>query len=276
MGSLEGKVALVTGAARGQGRSHAVCLAREGASVIAVDICDEIEAVSYQLSTVDDLKETVRLVEDLDGKIVANVADVRNYDQLDAAVRDGVAELGPLDIVVANAGIWAVSVDQPRERARRERVWQDTLDVNLTGVWHTLEATVPDMVARGAGGSIILISSTAGLKGSTANDLSLTAYTATKHALVGLMRGYAKDLAPYSIRVNTVHPTGVTTPMNMNDIVSEYLAKNPSLADVMANAMPVPSVEPVDISNAIVYLAGDTGRYVTGVTLSVDAGFNIA
>lgn len=275
VGSLEGKVALVTGAARGQGRSHAVRLAQEGASIIAVDICDQIEAVTYPLSTPEDLKETARLVEMLDKRIVTYQADVRDFAQLSSATDHGIGELGPLDIVVANAGIWAVSVDQPQDRARRERVWQDTIDVNLTGVWHTLEATIPAMVARGAGGSVTLISSTAGLKGSTANDLSLTAYTAAKHALVGLMRGYAKDLAPYSIRVNTVHPTGVTTPMNMNDVVSTYLEKNPSLAEVMANALPVPSVEPVDISNAIVYLASDSGRYVTGVTLSVDAGFNI-
>jgi SDR family mycofactocin-dependent oxidoreductase len=276
VGTLDGKVALVTGAARGQGRSHALRLAEEGASIIAIDICGEIEAVSYPMSTPEDLKETTRLVEEQDQQIHAQIADVRDYAALSAAIEEGVAQLGPIDIVVANAGIWAVSVDQPQERARRERVWQDTLDVNLTGVWHTLEATVPAMVARGEGGSITIISSTAGLKGSTANDLSLTAYTAAKHALVGLMRGYAKDLAPYSIRVNTVHPTGVTTPMNMNTIVEEYMAKNPSLALVMANPMPVPSVEPVDISNAVVYLAGPSGRYVTGVTLSVDAGFNIA
>jgi SDR family mycofactocin-dependent oxidoreductase len=276
MGSLEGKVALVTGAARGQGRSHAVRLAQEGASIIAVDICDDIEAVSYQLSTPEDLKETVRLVEELDQRIEAHIADVRDYAQLAAAVDAGIAKLGPLDIVVANAGIWAVSVDQPQERARRETVWKDTIDVNLTGVWHTLEATVPAMVERGAGGAVIIISSTAGLKGSTANDLSLTAYTAAKHALVGLMRGYAKDLAPHMIRVNTIHPTGVTTQMNMNDVVYEYLEKRPSLMDVMANAMPVPAVDPLDISNAVAYLAADSGRYVTGVTLSVDAGFNIA
>jgi len=276
MGSLEGKVALVTGAARGQGRSHAIRLAQEGASIVAVDICDDIEAVSYQLSTPEDLKETVRLVEEQDQQIDAHIADIRDYEQLSAAIEAGTAKLGPLDVVVANAGIWAVSVEQPQERARRELVWKDTIDVNLTGVWHTLEATVPAMVERGAGGAIVITSSTAGLKGSTANDLSLTAYTAAKHALVGLMRGYAKDLAPHMIRVNTVHPTGVTTQMNMNDVVSEYLEKRPSLMDVMANPMPVPSVDPLDISNAVLYLVADSGRYVTGVTLSVDAGFNIA
>jgi SDR family mycofactocin-dependent oxidoreductase len=276
MGSLDGKVALVTGAARGMGRSHAVRLAEEGASIIAVDLCGPIEAVSYPLSAPEDLDETRRLVEAQRQRIVARIADVRDFARLSEAIDAGIAELGPIDIVVANAGIWAVSAAQPRDRARRAIVWRDTIDVNLTGVWHTLEATVPQMIERGAGGSIILISSTAGLKGSTANDLSLTAYTAAKHGLVGLMRGYAKDLAPHMIRVNSIHPTGVPTGMNMNDIVSAFVSATPGVGDAMDNAMPVQMVEPVDISNAVVYLAADSGRFVTGVTLSVDAGFNIA
>jgi SDR family mycofactocin-dependent oxidoreductase len=276
MGSLDGKVALITGAARGQGRSHACRLAAEGANIIAVDICAPIDSVSYPLATPADLRETQRLVEDLDRRLVARIADVRDFDALSAAVNDGIAELGPIDIVVANAGIWSVAVDEPTDRARREMVWRDNLDVNLTGVWHTLEATVPAMVERGAGGCIVMTSSTAGLKGTTSNDLSLTAYTAAKTALVGLMKGYARDLAPYSIRVNTVHPTGVNSPMNQNDVSEAYFAKIAGMDTLMGNPMPVGLIDPIDVSNAIVYLAADSGRYVTGVTLSVDAGFNIA
>jgi SDR family mycofactocin-dependent oxidoreductase len=275
VGSLDGKVALVTGAARGMGRSHALRLAEEGASIIAVDICGPIEAVSYPLSTVADLEETRRLVQEQHGRIVTRVADVRDFGALSDAIDYGISELGPLDIVVANAGIWAVSAEQPHDRARREAVWRDTLDVNLTGVWHTLEATIPGMVDRGAGGSLILINSTAGLRASTAGDLSLTAYSAAKHALVGLMRGYAKDLAPHMIRVNSIHPTGVPTGMNLNDVVAAFIATTSGVSDAMDNAMPIPMVDPIDISNAVIYLAADSGRYITGVTLSVDAGFNI-
>jgi SDR family mycofactocin-dependent oxidoreductase len=276
MGQLEGKVALITGAARGQGRSHALRLAQEGADIIAVDICAQIDTVNFPLSTLEDLKETARQVEALDRRIVARQADTRNLAQLKEAVSAGVAELGRLDIVSANAGIFCIDIDpQPADPARREAIWRDTIDTNLTGVWHTLEATVPILIEQGQGGAIIITSSTAGLKGSTYNDLPLTAYTAAKHGLTGLMRGYAKDLAPYSIRVNTVHPTGVHTMMAENDMMVKRMQQQPDLLKVMANALPVDAVDPVDISNAVLYLAADSGRYVTGVTLSVDAGFNL-
>jgi SDR family mycofactocin-dependent oxidoreductase len=276
MGQLDGKVAFITGAARGQGRSHALRLAQEGADIIAVDICAQVDTVNYPLSTLEDLKETAQQVEALDRRIVTRQADVRDSRQLKDAVAAGVAELGRLDIVCANAGIFCIDVEaQPSDPDRREAIWRDTLDTNLTGVWHTLEATVPVLVEQARGGAIIITSSTAGLKGSTYNDLPLTAYTAAKHGLTGLMRGYAKDLAPYSIRVNTVHPTGVHTMMPENETMAKRIELDPDLLKVMANALPVDAVDPVDISNAVLYLAADSGRYVTGVALSVDAGFNV-
>jgi SDR family mycofactocin-dependent oxidoreductase len=276
MGQLDGKVAFITGAARGQGRSHALRLAQEGADIIAIDICAQVDTVNYPLSTLEDLKETAQQVEALDRRIVTRQADVRDGRQLKDAVAAGVAELGRLDIVCANAGIFCIDVEaQPSDPDRREAIWRDTLDTNLTGVWHTLEATVPVLIEQGRGGAIIITSSTAGLKGSTYNDLPLTAYTAAKHGLTGLMRGYAKDLAPYSIRVNTVHPTGVHTMMPENETMAKRIELDPDLIKVMANALPVDAVDPVDISNAVLYLAADSGRYVTGVALSVDAGFNV-
>jgi len=273
MGLLEGKVALVTGAARGQGRSHAVAMAEEGADILAIDICGPVEAVAYPMATEADLAETARLVEEQDRRIVTAVADVRDQAALADAVQAGSDDLGPIGIAVANAGIWAVSVDEPTERGRRETIWKDTIDINLSGVWNTIEAITPGMIAAGKGGAIVITSSTQGLKGAANNDISLTAYTAAKHGLVGLMRAAAIDLAPHSIRVNTVHPTGVLTPMVENDVFAAYAEKHPRLGELMSNLLPVDAVEPRDITNAVLYLVGDTGRYVTGVTLPVDAGY---
>jgi SDR family mycofactocin-dependent oxidoreductase len=273
MGLLDGKVALVTGAARGQGRSHAVAMAEEGADIVAVDICGPVEAVSYPMATEADLAETARLVEEQDRRILTRVADVRDQAALADAVQAAGAELGPIGIAVANAGIWAVSVDEPSERGRRETIWKDTMDINLSGVWNTIEAVAPGMIEAGQGGAIVITSSTQGLKGAANNDISLTAYTAAKHGLVGLMRATAIDLAPHSIRVNTVHPTGVLTPMVENDVFAAYAEKHPRLGELMSNLLPVEVVEPRDITNAVLYLVGETGRYVTGVTLPVDAGY---
>jgi SDR family mycofactocin-dependent oxidoreductase len=267
MGKLEGKVAFITGAARGQGRSHAIRLAQEGANIIAVDICAQIGTVPYPMSTPEDLAETVKEVEALDRRIVARQADVRDAAGLQAAFDAGVAELGPVDIVLANAGIAPMSLDEAHD------AWQDVLDVNLTGVFNTVETAIPSMIERGQGGAIVLTSSTAGLNGIAGPSRGGLGYTAAKHGMVGLMRSYANNLAPHSIRVNTVHPTGVNTPMVVNDAMQEFLAADPSLSDAMANALPVPMVEPVDISNAILWLVSDDARYVTGVTLPVDAGF---
>ncbi|CAN5574941.1 mycofactocin-coupled SDR family oxidoreductase [soil metagenome] len=266
-GQLEGKVAFITGAARGQGRSHAIRLAQEGADIIAIDICAQIDTVPYPMSTPDDLQETVRQVEALDRRIHAVQADVRDRSALQSALETGVAQLGPVDIVLANAGIFPLSLHpDPRE-------WQDVLDVNLTGVYNTVEVAIPSMIDRGLGGAIVLTSSTAGLAGIGGDNPGGRGYTAAKHGVVGLMRAYANSLAKHSIRVNTVHPTGVNTPMVVNDVMQEVLQADPSMSNAMANAMPVPMIEPVDISNAILWLVSDAARYVTGVTLPVDAGF---
>jgi len=272
-GVLQGKVALVTGAARGQGRSHAVRLAEEGADVIAVDICDQIPSVEIPMATKDDLDETVRQVGALGRRIVATVADVRDGAGLHDAVRHGAAELGGLDVVCANAGVYALTLDEPADAAGRRTFWQDTIDVNLTGVWNTVEAAAPIMIEAGRGGTIVLTASTAASKSAANQSLAMNAYTAAKHGVVGLMRNYAVDLAPHMIRVNSVHPTGVRTPMVENAVVERYMAQNAGFAKLVQNSLPVGAVDPVDISNAIVYLASDAGRYVTGVQLPVDAGF---
>ena len=274
MGLLDGKVAVITGAARGQGREHATRFADEGADIIAIDLCGTVEAMStsYALATREDLDETASSVEERGRRVVARVADVRDRHAMQEAVDDGLRELGRIDIVVANAGIWAVSLEEPRDADRRVRVWEDTIAVNLTGVWNTIEVTAPAMVDAGQGGAMVLTSSIQGLKGAANNDLSLTAYTASKHGVVGLMRATAIDLAPHSIRVNSIHPTGVLTPMVNNEIVPAYSEKHPRLGDLMANKLPVPVLEPVDITSAILFLVSDAGRYVTGVALPVDAG----
>jgi SDR family mycofactocin-dependent oxidoreductase len=266
-GKLEGKVAFITGAARGQGRSHAIRLAQEGASIIAVDICAQIDTVPYPMATPEDLAQTVKEVEALDRRIVARRADVRDEAGLRAAFDAGVTELGPVDIVLANAGI------APMARHETHGAWQDVIDVNLTGVFNTVETAIPSMIERGQGGAIVLTSSTAGINGIGGPSRGGLGYTAAKHGVVGLMRSYANNLAPHRIRVNTVHPTGVSTPMVVNEAMQEFLAADPSLGNAMANALPVDMVEAVDISNAIAWLVSDDARYVTGVTLPVDAGF---
>jgi (+)-trans-carveol dehydrogenase len=271
-GRVEGKVAFITGAARGQGRSHAVRLAQEGADIIAVDICAQIDSVPYPMATPDDLAQTVKEVEALDRRIIATQADVRDYDALKAALDDGVARLGRLDIVSANAGI--LSFGRADELA--EQTWRDMTDTNLTGVWHTAKASIPHMIQGGRGGSIIITSSAAGLKG----YLNIGHYVSAKHGLVGLMRTLALELAPHMIRVNSLHPTQVNTDMIMNEATWKLFCpdlEHPTIEDFVAasqatNALPIPWVESVDVSNALLFLASDEARYVTGVTLPVDAG----
>ena len=272
MGLLEGKVALVTGAARGQGRSHAVRLAGEGADIIALDVCHQLEEVEYVMATPDDLAETVRLVEEEGRQIVSHQADVRSSAEVAAAVGEGVALLGHVDIVLANAGIMSVT----NGVAHLESSWHAAIDVMLTGVQHTIQAALPFMLEHGEGGSIVITSSTAGLK-SVTRTLGLATpgmlgYQAAKHGVVGLMRCYADALAAHSIRVNTVHPSGVSTPMVLNDAFDRWVEKFPEIPSVFRNALPVPTVESIDISNAIVWLCSDQARYVTGVMLPVDAG----
>jgi SDR family mycofactocin-dependent oxidoreductase len=267
MGKLEGKVAFITGAARGQGRSHAIRLAQEGADIIAIDIAAQIDTVPYPMATPEDLAETAKQVEALDRRIFVAQADVRDEAAVKKAFDEGTSQLGPVDIVLANAGIAPMGGEEMHD------AWQDVIDVNLTGVFNTVETAIPSMIERGEGGAIVLTSSTAGITGIGGPTRGGLGYTAAKHGVVGLMRSYANNLAPHSIRVNSVHPTGVRTPMVVNDAMAAFLAQDPSLSNAMANALPVDMVEPVDISNAIVWLVSDDARYVTGVTLPVDAGF---
>ena len=274
-GKLEGRVALVTGAARGQGRSHAVRLAREGADVVAIDICRQMANVPFPMATSDDLKDTVRRIEELDRRVVAVEADVRDYAALSAAVEEGLAQLGRLDVVVANAGISSSG----KLHELPEEVWRDVIDVNLTGVWHTCKATVPHVIAAG-GGSIVLTSSMAAIR----TWQNIGHYAAAKHGVVGIARVLAAELAPHRVRVNAIHPTQVNTPMLDNEWSFGLFRpdlENPTKADVVGpmtalNAIPVPWVEPEDVSNAVLFLASDEARYITGASLPIDAGASVA
>jgi SDR family mycofactocin-dependent oxidoreductase len=274
-GRVAGKVAFITGAARSQGRSHAIRLAQEGADIIAVDIAGPIESVTaYPGATEEDLAETVKEVEALDRRIIATKADVRDSAALKAALDEGVAQLGKLDIVCANAGIYQIHPALELDDAS----WQETIDINLTGVWNTVKVALPHLVAN-QGGSIILTSSTAGLKG-LANSVH---YNAAKHGVVGIMRTIGNEFGAQNIRVNSIHPTAVNTTMIQNPQVWGLFDPdnpNPTRESAEAafktiNVLPIPWVEPVDISNAILFLASDEARYITGVTLPVDAGFMI-
>lgn len=272
-GRVEGKVAFISGAARGQGRSHAVRLAEEGADIIAIDVCGPIENLAYPHSTPEDLAETADLVKNLGRRIVTAQVDVRDYDALKAAVDSGVEQLGRLDIIVANAGIGTFG---NKLHKIRENIWQDMIDVNLSGVWHTVKAGVPHIIAGGRGGSIILTGSVGSHKA-----MAYTGhYIAAKHGVLGLMRAFAVELGEHHIRVNSVHPSQVNTPMTINEVTFKLFRpdlENPGPDDFapfsqMTHTMPVPWVEAVDISNAVLFLASDESRYVTGVSLPVDAG----
>lgn len=273
MGRVEGKVALVTGAARGQGRSHAVRLAEEGADIIAVDAVQQIDLVPYPLPGPEDLAETANLVEKHGRRVIARPVDVRDQAGLDAVVAEGVSELGPIDIVVANAGVSQVGI--PVWEMSEEQ-WRTVVDINLTGVWHTAKAALPSMMESDRGGSVVITASSTSIKARA----NLGAYVTAKHALTGLMRTMAVELAPHRIRVNTVNPTAVPTDMLLSDRVFRLFRPDldePKIDDVVdgfrsLNALPVPWVEPIDISNAVLWLASDEARYVTGIILPVDAG----
>jgi SDR family mycofactocin-dependent oxidoreductase len=266
-GRVAGKVAFITGAARGQGRSHAIRLAEEGADIIAVDICRDYDTVGYPLATAEDLAETVKAVEALDRRIIATQADVRDAAALRAAVDEGVAQLGHLDIVSANAGICTVQTWDEVTPA----VWQDTLDTNLTGVWNTMVVSAPHLIAAG-GGSIICTSSTAGIKGLP----YLAPYVAAKFGVTGVAKTMANELAKHNIRVNTVHPTGVDTPMIIGlGGLQPLLDRDQSLGPIFMNTLDVEAVDARDISNAVLFLASDEARYVTGLEFTVDAGNTI-
>jgi SDR family mycofactocin-dependent oxidoreductase len=266
MGKLEGQVAFITGAARGQGRAEAVRLAEEGADIIAIDICQQLGSVVYPMSTREDLDETVRLVKDLGRRIVAREADVRHVDALQQAFDEGVAELGPATVVVANAGIGPGGLASP------EQQWEEVIDVNLKGVWNTGRVAIPSMIEHGHGGSIVLTSSTGGLTGSPSVVPGMLGYTAAKHGVIGLMRSWANYLAPHNIRVNSVAPTTVRTPMANDGDVSLIIKHVPELANSLTNALPVEAVEARDVANAVAWLASDEARYVTGTVVPVDAG----
>jgi SDR family mycofactocin-dependent oxidoreductase len=273
-GRVEGKVAFITGAARGQGRSHAVRLAEEGADIIAIDVCKRISSnEDIPAPTPDDLAETADLVKNLNRRVVTAEVDVRDYAAVKAAVDSGVEQLGRLDIIVANAGIGngGQTLDLTSEAD-----WNDMIDVNLSGVWKTVKAAVPHLISGGRGGSIILTSSVGGLKAYPHTGH----YIAAKHGVVGLMRTFAVVLGHQSIRVNSVHPTNVNTPLFMNEGTMKLFRpdlENPGPDDMavvaqMMHVLPIGWVEPVDISNAVLFLASDESRFVTGLPMTVDGG----
>jgi SDR family mycofactocin-dependent oxidoreductase len=275
-GRLEGKVVFITGVARGQGRSHALRFAEEGADIIGVDICEQIPSVGYPLSSQADLKETASLVEALDRRIIVGQADVRDPAAMTTVLDKGMSELGRLDCVIANAGIMPIF----GELSRQMQAWQDCLDVLLTGVLNTVELTYPRIIEQGRGGSIAITSSMAGLvpmmRTQGRHTLGLMGYSAAKAALVNLARNYASFLAFHNIRVNTVHPTGVNTPMIQNDMVAESFATaDPEDSRALVNAMPVNAVEPLDISNVMLWLCSDESRYFTGNAVRLDAGADL-
>jgi (+)-trans-carveol dehydrogenase len=270
-GRLQDRVALITGAARGQGRSHAITLAREGADIVAVDRCAPVESVAYPLSTPDDLAETAKLVEREGRRIVTYVGDVRSSADMRAATQLALDEFGRIDVVVANAGIWSPGSVWEMD----DQTWQDMIDINLTGVFNTVRFAIPHMIERRSG-SLILTSSTCGVKALG----WMPHYNSAQHGVMGLTRSLALDLGPYFVRANAVLPSTVNTPMIHNDPSYRIYRpdlENPTREDAMAgfyehNAMPLPYVEPEDVSEAVLFLASDASRYVTGIGLPIDLG----
>ncbi len=264
---FEGKVAFITGAARGQGRAHAVKLAGEGADILALDLAGPLPGVPYESATPDDLKETARLVEALDRRILIHQGDVRDFDDMKAFVDAGVAEFGRLDVVVANAGICIPATWDETTPA----MFKDTMDINVTGVWNTVMAAAPHLVTGGRGGSIVLTSSYAGKK----MQPFMIHYTASKHAVTGMTRAFAAELGKYDIRVNSVHPGGVATPMGGGRMLEEIARtneSNPPLAAMGTAFLPQGWMEPEEIANAVAFLASDDAKFITAEHLSIDAG----
>lgn len=269
MGRLSGKVAFVTGAARGQGRAHCVRLAQEGASVIGLDLCAQVGSVGYPMATERDLEQTARDVEAAGGSMVQVVADVRDRPAVEAALAAGLGRFGRVDLVIANAGVLPITGGA----ADTVQAFLDAVDINLTGVFHTVQVALPHMVEQGTGGAVVITSSTSGIVGLVDGSAGSMGYAAAKHGVVGLMRGWATVLAPHSIRVNTVHPTGVATPMVQNSSFQDYVIDRPEMVPRLQNRMPVDLLAPADVSAAVAWLCSDDARYVTGVALPVDAGY---
>ncbi|OBA80642.1 3-ketoacyl-ACP reductase [Mycobacterium sp. 1164966.3] len=274
MPQFDGKVVFITGAARGQGRSHAVRFAEEGADIIAFDLCDQIDSVAYPMATREDLDETVNLVEKTGRRIVAEQGDVRDFERLKVVVAHGVSELGRVDFVLANAGIMPAVGDERYDVS----AYIDAVDVLLNGVYYTIEAALPALLDHGEGGAIVITSSAAGLNSVcpafSVRSHGFAGYHAAKHGVVGLMRYYATTLAEKNIRVNTVHPSGVATPMILNEAVARNVVEHPEGNSGLQNLLPVPMVDCADVTEAMVYLCRQSGRYITGIMLPVDAGFN--
>jgi SDR family mycofactocin-dependent oxidoreductase len=272
MGRFNGKVAFISGGARGQGRSHALRMAEEGADIVTFDICEQMSSVDYPMSTPEDLEETADLIEKTGQKVVARKVDVRDAAAVQAVHDEGLSAFGHIDIVLANAGIMPTKGPSAEGFA----AFYQSIDVVLTGVFHTIEAAIPHMIERDTGGSIVITSSTAGLKGMTANrqvgNPGWMGYHAGKHGVVGLMRCYANALARHNIRCNTVHPTGVRTPMVVNDVFRKFVEDNPDLLGSFTNPLPLELLEPEDVSNTILFLCSDEGKYITGATVTVDGG----
>jgi SDR family mycofactocin-dependent oxidoreductase len=273
MGSLDGRVVFITGAARGQGRSHAVMCAEEGADIIGVDICENLDIVPYALGTEDELEETARLVEKTGRKMITRKADVRDFAALQEAFDAGVNEFGHVDTVLANAGVVLTNADE-RDASEALRLG---LDIMLIGVWNTFQVAIPHMKERGEGGNLIATSSMIALLDLTDGRGGSDAYLMSKVAIVGLVRAYAAMLAPDRIRVNAVAPTNCATPMiTDNPALFKVIEENPRMVNAVQTALPdLPLIEPRDVSNTILFLISDAGRSFTGSMLKVDAGMDV-
>lgn len=274
-GAFRDKVVFITGAARGQGRAHAIRFAEEGADVIAFDLCGQLDSVAYPMATPEDLDETVRLVEKTGRRIVAEHGDVRDRDRLAETVARGVAEFGRVDFVLANAGILPAVGQQSHDIT----AYIDAVGVMLNGVYFTIEAALPVMLGNADGGAIVITSSAAGFK-SVSTDVDTMShgaagYTAAKHGVIGLMRYFATSLASENIRVNSVHPGGVATPMVINEAVAGFAAEHPSFGESQSPLLTIPMMEPADVSETMVYLCGPAGRHLTGVALPLDGGLTL-
>jgi SDR family mycofactocin-dependent oxidoreductase len=265
-GRVAGKVALITGAARGQGRADALRLAEEGADVIVVDVCAPLPSVPYDSATPEDLAETVSLIEKTGRRVISGIVDIRDLDKLRRIVDDAVQQLGRLDVIVANAGI---CVPKPWDQVTPQ-IYEDTITTNITGTWNTVIAGAPHLV-RAGGGSVILISSAAGIK----VQPFMVPYTTSKFAVRGMAKAFAAELGQHNIRVNSVHPTGVNTPMgsgNMQAEIGAAIAGYDRLGAMFINMLPVESTEPEDVADTVLFLACDDSKFITAHEIAPDAG----